>query len=43
MQALGVGTPGVKAVLENLPDLWDEDQYENEFDLGLFMNALKKQ
>ncbi|XP_071538423.1 TATA-binding protein-associated factor 172 isoform X2 [Panulirus ornatus] len=40
--ALGVTSPGIKAVLENLPDLWDEDQYENEYDLGLFMSALKK-
>lgn len=39
---LGLGTAGAKAVLESLPDLWDQDQYENEYNLDSFMSALKK-
>jgi TATA-binding protein-associated factor len=27
-------------VLENLGDLWEEDQYEQEYDLNSFMNKL---
>ncbi|XP_053648070.2 TATA-binding protein-associated factor 172 isoform X2 [Cherax quadricarinatus] len=41
-QSLGVGSTGVKAALENLPDLWDQDQYENEYDLDSFIMSLKK-
>ncbi|XP_045616900.2 TATA-binding protein-associated factor 172 isoform X2 [Procambarus clarkii] len=41
-QALGVGTTGAKAALENLPELWDQDQYENEYDLDSFIVSLKK-
>ena len=39
---LGLGAAGAKAVLESLPDLWDEDQYENEYNLDAFMSALNK-
>lgn len=39
---LGLGAVGAKAVLESLPDLWDEDQYDSEYDLDAFMSALKK-
>lgn len=39
---LGLGAAGAKAVLESLPDLWDENQYENEYDLDAFMSALRK-
>ncbi|KAI4456700.1 tata-binding protein-associated factor [Holotrichia oblita] len=31
---------GVKAILEALPDLWDQNQYEDEYDLTQFMNKL---
>lgn len=41
-QALGIGASGAKAVLENLPELWDDDQYESEYDLTAFMAMLKK-
>ncbi|OWA51690.1 TATA-binding protein-associated factor 172 [Hypsibius exemplaris] len=33
---------GLKAVLENLEDLWDSSQYDTEFDVGRFMDTLKK-
>lgn len=33
-------TGGVKAILEALPDLWDQNQYEDEYDLTQFMNKL---
>lgn len=39
---LGLGTAGAKAVLESLPDLWDQDQYENEYNLDSFMSALRR-
>lgn len=41
-QGLGVGCTGAKAVLENLPELWDEDQYQSEYELTAFMQSLKK-
>lgn len=39
---LGLGAAGAKAVLESLPDLWDQDQYEKEYNLDSFMAALRK-
>ncbi|KAK7075654.1 btaf1 RNA polymerase II, B-TFIID transcription factor-associated, 170kDa [Halocaridina rubra] len=42
-QTLGIGTSGAKAVLENLPELWDDDQYESEYDMSAFMSTLKKE
>jgi TATA-binding protein-associated factor len=32
----------VKNILENLPELWSEDQYEEEFDINNFIGGLKK-
>ena len=32
----------VKAILEDLGDLWDEKQYEAEYDLDNFMQSLKE-
>lgn len=37
----GAGGGGVKAILETLPDLWDQKQYEDEYDLSQFMTKLK--
>lgn len=34
-------TSGVKSVLENLPELWDTNQYENEYDLSNFIESLR--
>jgi TATA-binding protein-associated factor len=31
----------MKSVLETLPDLWEEKQYEEEYDLSNFMNNLQ--
>lgn len=31
---------GLKSILENLPELWDEDQYKTEYDLSSFMQSL---
>ena len=33
---------GLKQVLQDLGELWDESEYDNEFDLKNFMNTLKK-
>ena len=41
-QLLGIKGPGLKNLLENLPELWDESQYESEYDLNNFMSSLKK-
>lgn len=35
------GKVGMKAILETLPDLWDQKQYEDEYDLSQFMAKLK--
>lgn len=32
----------MRTILENLGDLWDEKQYENEFNLDNFMKSLAK-
>ncbi|KAK3864165.1 hypothetical protein Pcinc_030121 [Petrolisthes cinctipes] len=39
---LGLGAAGAKAVLEGLPELWDPDQYDTEYNLDAFMSTLKK-
>ncbi|XP_052007528.1 TATA-binding protein-associated factor 172-like isoform X3 [Xyrauchen texanus] len=35
------GKDGMKSVLDGLGDLWDQQQYENEYDLDGFMHSLK--
>lgn len=34
-------TSSVKAIIENLPDLWDHRQYEDEYDLTNFIQTLR--
>lgn len=34
------GSNSVKAILEALPDLWDQKQYDNEYDLTQFISKL---
>ena len=35
--------PGsVKNILENLEELWDEKQYESEYDMSNFLQSLNK-
>ena len=36
------GKQGMKAILENLQELWDEKQYETEYDMGTFLKSLSK-
>ena len=31
---------GIKAILEGLGELWDEAQYESEYDINTFMKSL---
>jgi len=31
----------MKKILENLPELWDDKQYTDEYDLSGFMKSLK--
>lgn len=33
---------GMKGVLENLPELWDDNQYAEEFDMTAYIGSLKK-
>ena len=36
------GTSGsIKAILENMPELWDDRQYEEEYDIKNYMNRNK--
>jgi TATA-binding protein-associated factor len=35
------GTLTMKTVLETLPDLWEEKQYEEEYDLTNFVSNLR--
>lgn len=32
----------MSSVLDNLGDLWDEDQYESEYDMNTFLSSLGK-
>ena len=34
---------GIKAMLESLPELWEGEQYEQEYDLTGFMRTLRHQ
>ena len=34
--------PGLKGMMENLTELWDESQYESELNLTTFMQSLGK-
>lgn len=36
------GTSAGKSVLETLPDLWDDKQYEEEYDMTNFIKGLNK-
>ncbi|XP_030571799.1 TATA-binding protein-associated factor 172 [Drosophila novamexicana] len=38
----GSGGMTMNTIIENLPELWSEHQYEEEYDLGNFVQALKK-
>jgi TATA-binding protein-associated factor len=40
-QTVTSGTVTMKTVLETLPDLWEEKQYEEEYDLTNFVNSLR--
>lgn len=36
------GGGSMRNVIENLPDLWEDQQYEEEYDLTQFIQGLKK-
>lgn len=36
------GPATMKTILENLPDLWDDQQYETEYDMANFVKNLGK-
>lgn len=40
--ANGANGSTMKNVLENLPELWDDNQYHEEYDLSQFLEGLKK-
>ncbi len=33
----------MRSVMENLPELWSDDQYKNEYDLTSFVKSLASQ
>jgi hypothetical protein len=35
------GKASMKSILENLSDLWDQEQYDSEYSLENFMHSLK--
>lgn len=41
--AAGGGKASLKNIMEEMDDLWDEKQYENEYDLENFMGSLQNQ
>ena len=36
------GKSSARAILEDMDDLWDEKQYETEYNLDAFMSSLKE-
>uniref|UniRef100_A0A182JX29 TATA-binding protein-associated factor 172 n=1 Tax=Anopheles christyi TaxID=43041 RepID=A0A182JX29_9DIPT len=42
LEANGNSGTAIKTVLENLPELWDDSQYHEEYDLSQFLEGLKK-
>ncbi|XP_075146462.1 histone acetyltransferase 1 [Haematobia irritans] len=38
----GSGQVSMNAIIENLPELWSEQQYDEEYDMSNFVQALKK-
>ncbi len=34
------GGSGLRSVLDNLPEIWSEEQYSNEYDLTSFVKSL---
>ena len=36
------GSTSVNAIIDSLPDLWSEKEYDEEYDMGNFMQSLKK-
>jgi len=39
-QASRGGRENTKSILENMPELWDEELYKSEYDLSNFMQSL---
>ena len=33
---------GIKSVLDNLPELWEEDQYSEEYNMDTFISNMNK-
>ena len=40
-EATSGGGGGVKSVLDNLPELWNEEQYSEEYNMDSFIKNLK--
>mgnify|MGYP001321483501 CR=1 FL=1 len=40
-QEASIGGGGVKSVLDNLPELWNEEQYSEEYNMDSFIKNLK--
>lgn len=38
----GTGQFSMNAIIESLPELWSEQQYDEEYDMSNFVQALKK-
>lgn len=36
------GTSSYQKIIENISEIWDESQYENEFNVSNFIDSLKK-
>ena len=41
-QREGSSDNGIKSVLDNLPELWVEDQYSEEYNMDTFISNMKK-
>ena len=36
------GTSSYQKIIDNISEIWDESQYENEFNVSNFIDSLKK-
>lgn len=42
LQSQAISHVSIQSMLNTLPDLWEDKQYEEEYDMNTFLNSLKK-
>lgn len=42
LQSQSISHVSIQSMLNTLPDLWEDKQYEEEYDMNTFLNSLRK-